>query len=433
MEKEYLETEDFSDFRLWPIFQWDTKGFDSGTVRSLDQFWDLFFGKKLSFFELIKRYNYAIYRVKDGPLSTWLSWLKEKHICYLYIRGSDSIDSLSKKLGIDSNFLSQIVRNFLVEKYPEKEKELNESFLIGHKLSANLQLKYSDICSLYGLQKQISGICDDDVMSTFNVTHYRYWASFIKDFEMALNKKKVDEYFVKRREKIKYYWEFIQEVSLLTFSAVILILFLIWINKFYDDYLIKKVGLIYPDFLQVQENLPVKEVIVKQKEDWKLEDEFKAVEAQLIVPSFAEEERYETESDVVLGSFEDEQNVTPHRIGYVRPSSTEKEEQEKSSFRDQYWGENKVYRIMIRSNQIKEIKSSIQAIMDKYQVTSATNTKKGQIVPGGVYFNLLVPKKNLNDFLHEAGSAGLAQLIVGHNRRPGPPDKGRVFVWIKEI
>ena len=66
--------------------------------------------------------------------------------------------------------------------------------------------------------------------------------------------------------------------------------------------------------------------------------------------------------------------------------------------------------------------------------TQVDNVKPGQPVPGGVYYNIFVPRLHLKEFMAQVMNQEQANLYESRTRvRRNPPGKNRVFIWVKDI
>jgi hypothetical protein len=81
-----------------------------------------------------------------------------------------------------------------------------------------------------------------------------------------------------------------------------------------------------------------------------------------------------------------------------------------------------------------ETKDSLNALLKKYQVSQVDNVKPGKEVPGGIYYNIFVPRVSLKEFLAQVMDMGDAVLYESRTRSGrNPPGKNKVFIWVKRI
>ena len=72
-------------------------------------------------------------------------------------------------------------------------------------------------------------------------------------------------------------------------------------------------------------------------------------------------------------------------------------------------------------------------LLKKYNVTQVDNVKPGQNVPGGIYYNIFVPRDYLKEFLAQVMDLDEAILYETRTRGKNPPGKNKVFIWIKNL
>ena len=93
----------------------------------------------------------------------------------------------------------------------------------------------------------------------------------------------------------------------------------------------------------------------------------------------------------------------------------------------------KVYRVMMKSVNSIDAKSKLNGLLTKYQVKQVDKVKPGKFVPGGVYYNLFVPRQYLKEFLAQVMDIDDSILYESRTRGRNPPGKNKVFIWIKNI
>jgi hypothetical protein len=80
-----------------------------------------------------------------------------------------------------------------------------------------------------------------------------------------------------------------------------------------------------------------------------------------------------------------------------------------------------------------DVREKLNRIITQYGVTQVDKVKPGTIIPGGIYYNLHVPKIKLQEFLKESSLVTEATLYESRIRNTGPPGKVKVFIWIKGL
>jgi hypothetical protein len=161
-------------------------------------------------------------------------------------------------------------------------------------------------------------------------------------------------------------------------------------------------------------------------------EELEKIEAQQVFSDEKTESRYDPESDVVvLDSIE---NV-PKSFGEAETEQSQYEENTKGGYRDSNWATSnkKAYRILMASVDPTTIKSKILPLMQQYGISQVDNVKPGTEIPGGLYFNLMVPSKNLKDFMAKVTTITEATIFESRSQGGDLAGKNRVFIWVKSI
>jgi hypothetical protein len=58
--------------------------------------------------------------------------------------------------------------------------------------------------------------------------------------------------------------------------------------------------------------------------------------------------------------------------------------------------------------------------------------RPGQEVPGGIYYNLYVPREFLQEFIEQVKSVDSSISYESRTRsKRNPPGKNKVFIWVK--
>ena len=79
-------------------------------------------------------------------------------------------------------------------------------------------------------------------------------------------------------------------------------------------------------------------------------------------------------------------------------------------------------------------KEKLNVLLDKYKVTQVDNVRPGKSVPGGIYYNIYVPRLYLKEFLAQVVDMDEAVLYESRTRTGrNPPGKNKVFIWVKNI
>jgi hypothetical protein len=75
----------------------------------------------------------------------------------------------------------------------------------------------------------------------------------------------------------------------------------------------------------------------------------------------------------------------------------------------------------------------LNGLLTQYNVTQVDNVKPGQKVPGGMYYNIYVPRIKLKEFMAKVEEVDDTMVYETRTRGTNPPNQNRVFIWIKQI
>ena len=81
----------------------------------------------------------------------------------------------------------------------------------------------------------------------------------------------------------------------------------------------------------------------------------------------------------------------------------------------------------------KDMTNKIMPLMKEFGASQLDNVKPGQEIPGGIYYNLVVPSKNLKDFMTKVSELGESTIFESRAFNNDPVGKNRVFIWVKSI
>ena len=108
----FFSEEEFAEFRDWLSLNMDGITWQGKYKSEFEEFWTNFFVSGMSLTQMMMRFEYAIEKVKIGPLSSWFSWLQEKFLCYIFVSKDITIEQLSSLSRIRAKHLANILRNF---------------------------------------------------------------------------------------------------------------------------------------------------------------------------------------------------------------------------------------------------------------------------------------------------------------------------------
>ena len=431
-----LQKSDFDQFKSWLDLDINSIAWEGRYAESFTGFWDSFFKDQIEPKELGERFDYAKKIAKSGPLISWLTWLFEKFITYSFINKELSVREISILYDLPERYIATILRDHMIKVYPAYEDLINEKFQISNVSSENLFITFNDISQVMGQEARVKGTFEDDILAHMEVTLYPDWPNLVKELRKDILLLKVDFVNLQKRTAFKKQIRFLQEVILLLLVLSVLVFALKNANKWYEEYLVNKITLFEPNFFWLDKTLSYQEqdLLAQQTIDLsnKELDDLEKIEAQQVFSDEKLGSRYDPESDVtVLDSVE---NV-PKSFGEAETEQSQYEENKKGGYSGSSYAASskKAYRIMMASVEPTAIKSKILPLIKRYGIAQADNVKPGTQIPGGLYFNLNVPSKNLKDFMTKVSTFAEATIFESSSQSGDVAGRHKVFIWVKGI
>lgn len=428
-----LTKDDHQFFKEWLNLNLTSISWEGRYLDDFNHLWDSIFDGDIEIKELFSKFDKIIICVKQGPLNSWFHWLRSKLVCYLFIYKNLSILDIASEGKLEPSFIAYEIRNFLVERFPHLESELNEFFQIGNTLSKNKFLKFRDLVNEVSLEEDISGSFEEEVELGFEVTLYQEWKKVVLLFDSKEANVDHQTNTINNRLSLGKQVRFFHELIILFVIGGLLILGIKYASKNFENNLIKKITLFSPDFFWLDSSLTFskKDDLVTANNE--ILNEITDFENSLNKKDFdnsTETIRYEVESDVTLTSADS----LPRDFDSVSMEKSLYEENKKGGYRNSSYGRRKAYRVMMTSVQTKKTKDKIINLLNKYSVVPVGEVKPGTLIPGGVYFNLNVPRKNLKEFLTTVSSMeNESTILESRTIYSGPADTDRVFIWLKAL
>lgn len=426
---------DFENFKQWLDLDINSIAWEGRYADSFSGFWESFFKDEIQPKELGERFDYAKKIAKSGPLISWLTWLFEKFITYTFINKNLSVREISLQYDLPERYISTILRDHLIKVYPTYEDLINEKFQISNVSSENLFITFKDIESIMGSEATVRGTFEDDILAHMEVTLYPDWPNLVKELRKDILLLKVDFENFQKRTAFKKQIRFLQEVILLLLALSLIVFALKNSNKWYEEYLVNKITLFEPNFFWLDKSLTYQEqdLLARQSIDLsnKELEELEKIEAQQVFSDERLDSRFDPESDVVVL---DSVEAVP-QFGEAETEQSQYEENKKGGYRDSSYGASnkKAYRIMMASVAPTAIKDKIIPLLTRYGISQVDNVKPGTQIPGGLYFNLNVPSKNLKDFMTKVSTFSEATIFESRSQGGDIAGKNRVFIWVKSI
>lgn len=428
-----LEASEIVQFREWLNLNLDGLTWQGRFKKEFESFWSTFFQENLEIKEYLRRFEYCQYESKIGSLSSWFLWLRDKFVSFLFIYRDMSVLEISDCSGLELPAVATIIRNFLSDEFPHLETQISHFFLIGNIASPNATMKFSDLRQKLPLYVPNSGSQEEEIMPSMEITLFEEWSPFLRKMKTDFQNQQYDVTKIKERLNFLNQLKILQQVCLLLFIFGISIYGIRKVNLWYEQYLANKVSIYEPNFSWIDKSLLFKPTDNKPKAEFKLNyNEIKDLTKGDNVEEFFDPESYSEESEVTLTSLES----IPKDLEEADAETSQY--QEKSSgangYRETRGGNARVYRLMMTSSNTIVTKDKMDQILKTYGVTQVDNVKPGTDVPGGVYYNIFVPRKNLKEFIGEVMKTESGKIYENTTTvSKNPPGMTRVFIWVKKI
>jgi hypothetical protein len=433
MNEDVLTEHEQVVFKDWLELSINNITWEGRYINEFNSFWEKMFPQGIKLASQFRKLEFARTFVKSGPLVAWFQWLKEKLVCYLFLYKGFTIKKITEFSGFKEAEVALILRSFFVERFPHLEEEFNEKFQLSFVTCDNTNITFEKIIEELSVNRVLRGSLEDDVLKSLEVTLYDDWVQLNENLNRDIVEQKdvIDK--VKKSLSFKKQVKFFQELILLFIIGGALIFAVKVGNKWYEDYLVKKITLFEPNFFWLDKNLSFKaENPLSNKEvelSYKELENLEKLESDKVFDENIVTAQYTGESDVVLTSVDS----LPKDFNVANMEQSSYEEKRKGGYRDMRYGRRRAYRIMMTSVSPRTTKKELVDILKKYKVKQVDNVKPGKEIPGGIYFNLYVPRKIIKEFLSHVSSVEESTILESKTVFGGPAGTNKVFIWIKSI
>ena len=421
---------DFDQFYQWLALNEESITWQKKYDQDFHNLWDTLFSHDITLTQLTSRFTYICKKVKAGPLNAWFKWLQSQLIIYCFVQKEMSLNAISEQIDLDIFKVAFSIRNFYVDKYPLLSDHLDEIFEPGHLTYISRKTDIHLLRESLPIDLEENEGPVPSTMSYLEVTLYPEWQQLLKKMtKNFLNNSSVDMKKVRREATLSTGIRFIRELLLLSSAAALIIFSLRWGNQIYGNMILEKIKILEPSFQWLNKDLLFQDTHSNKTQNQEIIQELSQIEQTISVDERKtprEEERFETESDIIISSLND----------FLKPTSEEETQSnsKRFNFRSYRFGSNKVYRIIIQSVRPDISKKKLNLLVKKYNVTSADNTQPGVEVPGGLYYNLYAPREHIRGFIDGTlNSEEEATIYETKTRGKNPKGKNRIFIFIKSI
>jgi hypothetical protein len=424
--------QDFFDFRNWLNLNMDGLTWQGRFKKEFEAFWDIFFEDKITLSKIAERFEYASEEVKVGSISSWFKWLRNKFINYVFIHKNITIEELSDQTGVDVNEIAMILRDFLIEEFPHLDNFLSDVFQVGNVLSPNLSRNFYSIKSEIQIPNPTCGTREDEIMPSMEITLFEGWSAFVRKMKVDFQSDKFSFKAIRDRATFLKQIRVFQEVGLLLLIFVVAIYGVRQGNILYERYLMDKVSIYEPKFTWLSKNL-FKATDNKPVKEFKLNfDEIKDITKGEKLTEFFDPEKYEEETEVTLASFDSPPKDL--KLADKETSQYEGDSENPNGYRETTNGTTKIYRLMMTSSNAYSVRDRINLLIKNYKGEPVGESIPGMDVPGGVYYNIYIPRSDLKSFMTETMQVSPSKLFESNTSNvKNVPGKVRVFIMVKSI
>lgn len=423
-----IEIEQFID---WLNLNFDAITWHGNHSKSFDNFLELLFSENLSLIEIIDRLDFISDLASLGPISSWLTWLKERLICFVFIEKKLTLLDLSFFSGVPIKRVATITRNYFVQALPYMDDYFNHFFHVTHLSDKNAINGYLDIEKKIGPSRNVKSH-HDEIMTNLEITLYSDWHKVHKKMQKKFSKENIDTLHLTYLEKIKGHLKIARDISIMLILSYMILSLIVSSNKWYEHYIGKQIKQYGTDIFSIAQKLKFYE---PQNNNLKNDDiksiakDFANVNKEELPTSNIAEEVFTTESDIFVTSLSD----VPKHFDIAKHEQSLFEENKKGGYRDLKYGNKNVYRVMMKSVEPLKSKSEVDKLLTKYGATQVDQVKPGIVVPGGIYYNIFVPIEHLQEFLAQVVEVDRALLFHNKTSAKIPPGMNKVLIWIKSI
>jgi len=421
----YFDKNSSQAFLKWTALDLQSVTWQGHFAEDFKEFWSALFDNA-EIHLIFKRFNVLILYARIGTLYNWVNWLRVKFLIYCFVNRGFTIMELKHFSGMDLKQIFFELRDFFIKCYPQKSDEIGDIFHLPHPASQKAHISYSDLTAIGINQAMDRGSLEDDPMIGLEVTLYPEWESILARIKNYLTKS------VELKEKKKlldqFYFKYLLHLFVLTILGLIIVFIMTVVSRHSETVLAEQFEIFEPKFTWLDKALVYKE---KQNSPINIDpnafDEIEhIISRELENYSPQEEERYDTESEALLTSWDS----IPKDLAENNEGSAN---QTDSGFRDVSTGNRKIFRLMMKSVVPLNTKDMIYNLITKYKGIQGDGHALGTFVPGGVYYNTLIPNDFLKEFLAQAFEIDESVLYESKTRIVNPPGKTRVLIWIKSI
>ncbi len=418
-----LNKSDISDFRFWLHLNMQNVTWEEQYKEKFEDFWSLLFVDESQLKQQIEKIHYLSKIIKSGPLTSWLNWLSDRLLIFIFLKKEYSIIEISQGSGVNFREVSLVLRNYFVEKFPLMQDKVDNLFQISHITSDNLKIKFSDISNM-GLSKSENLAIDDEVMRSLEVTLFNDFDKIYHELQKEKSQKKRNYKLLKTKVSTGKKLKFVRDFIVIFVLGFGFLFFLKFGNEYFEANLAKKISLFEENYFWQDTDLDFSKRKINEPielSDKELEELAKVQQKEIFADVIVDNERFEVESDVSITSLD----TLPKEI-----NSPSQESNRKGPIKGQY---RRAFRVLLNSVEPEVLSKEIKTVILEFGAESVDDSYLDKTIPGGIYFNLFVPSNKVKDLFTKLVSMKKATILETRPKGKTPMDKNRVFLWIKSI
>jgi len=411
-----------------------------GSENSIDQkkllmqtFHTLFL-ENLSWPETFQRLNSVRNDFKNAHINAWLGDVLNLYSLYLFLEKNVSLRAFIDISGHELSNLLLYFRHQCLQFSANKVLELNHYFGQLPRLLQYQDVYFRDILDHLGVNKA-EKIPPKLLSESLPYIESKWLVQISHTLNEDLQKearsmwKAVDW---KNAEEFLGYWKFfILQILLLSIVTIIIFFVMKKVNTIYEKIIIDKITLLEPNLLWLDTKLIFKnETDVPQKEIRLTSTQIDDLESlERIEQTESKVSDFFPESDIIdtsvaIGGWGEQMQDY---------NSSEVEVESGNDYRDRYYGFAKAYRLMLNSADLFDMRLKLINLFKRYNVKEANIPAVGRETLEGVYFNVYIPSKKIQEFISEVAVSESTNTYISKTSQIPPKGYERVFIWVKKI
>lgn len=422
--------DDKKNFRAWLKLDENSLTWEGKYRLEFESFWNFVIEDDIDILSGDINFKKILRSLSKGPAKGWLEWLQEQFWVYCFLTKPIDVDHISQSFHLPISEVLFALRKYYYSAYPEQFKLINELFQYEYDNADKKFWTHQILAKNFGFTKNIESYQVKDIRQSYEITLNKDWQNIRSKYLLA-NGEVADAITSAPKEDLKQLSKkFLRDVVAIAVLGCVVVGALEFSNRIYEKYLLEKIQLFEPNFFWLDKNVTFKtnddfmqrSVSLSSNQIEQLEEVEKTIFEEKNVTS------YEADPEVLLSS------SSNSLFKAAETTLSDYEESDKNTvIRDRLYGFNKAYRILINSPDPNDLKGQINKVIEQYKISQVDKVKPGTEIPGGVYYNIFVPKENIDQFIQKVSGLEESNIYVSKTVLSNPAGMDRVFIWIKSI